>query len=120
VYHLLSIFSRRSLGNVPYLLTELGGDLRGGTVDRATIDQPTEDAIRVLANDLRNLPVLPLPVIVEDSSGQHYLILEGNKRFSAVALADSASLPPPCEALVGQTLLAWSQMLAAFSMVPAQ
>jgi hypothetical protein len=114
-----TIFSRRSLGNVPYLLTDLGGDLRAGTVDRATINQLTEDTIRALAADLGNLPALPLPVIVEDSSEQHYLILEGNKRFSAVALADSASLPPPCEALVGRTSLVWPQMLALFSMVPA-
>ncbi len=66
-----TICSRRNLGNVPYLLTELGGDVRAGTVDRATNDQPTEDTIRGLAADLGNLPALPLPVIVEDSSGQH-------------------------------------------------
>jgi len=113
-----TIFSCRNLGNVPYLLTELGRDVRAGSFNRATIDQPTEDTIRGLAADLGKLPALPLPVIVEDSSGQHYLTLEGNKRFSAVALADSASLPPLCEALVGWTLLAGPQMLGRLSMVP--
>src|SRR5260370_42548784 len=44
-----TIFSRRNLGNVPYLLTDLGSDLRSGRVDQATIDQKTEDTIRALA-----------------------------------------------------------------------
>lgn len=113
-----TLFSRRNLGNVPYLLTELGSDLRAGSVDRATIDQPTEDTIRALAADLGKLPSQPLPVIVEDDSGQHYLVLEGNKRFSAVALDDPAALPSPCEALVGRTPWTWPQMLALFGMVP--
>jgi hypothetical protein len=114
-----TIFSRRSLGNVPYLLTELGKNLRTDAVDRAKIDQSTENTIRALAADLTNLPAVPLPVIVEDCTGQNYLILEGNKRLSAVALADPAFPPPPREALVGRTSLSWPQMLAFFNMVPA-
>jgi len=114
-----TIFSRRNLGNVPYLLTDLGSDLRSGTVDRATIDQPTENTVRALAADLGNLPALPLPVIVEDNSGRHYLIPEGNKRLSAVAFADPADLPLPLEALLGRTSLDWPQMLGFFGMVAA-
>jgi hypothetical protein len=84
-----------------------------------TIDRKTEDTIRALADDLSNLPTLPLLVILEDNSGRNYLILEGNKRLSAVALADPAIAPPPCKALVGRTPLTWLQMLAFFNMVPA-
>jgi hypothetical protein len=113
-----TIFSRRDRGNVPYLLTELGSDLRAGKVDRQTIDQQTEGAIRSLAGVLANLPPLPLPVIVEDVSAQHYLILEGNRRFSAVAFVDPAALPAPCQALIGRSPTTWPQMLANFKMVP--
>lgn len=115
-----TIFSRRNFGNGPYLVSELGSDLRAGTVDRTTIDQATEDTIRAVAAHLKALPPLPLPIIVEDSSGQQYLVLEGNKRFAAAALANSSSRLPPCKALVGRTYLSWPQMLAFFGMVPAQ
>jgi hypothetical protein len=50
-------------------------------------------------------PRRPLPVVVEHCAGLHNPILEGNKRCSAVALADLADLPTPCEALVGRTSL---------------
>jgi hypothetical protein len=115
----LTIISRRNLGNMPYLLTDLGNDLRAGTVDRHTVNQPTEDAIRALAADPAHFPALPLPVIVEDNSGRYYLILEGNKRFSAVALADPVVLPQPVEALVGHAACTWPEMLAFFNMTPA-
>jgi len=103
---------------VPYLLTDLGADLRTGSIDHLTIDQKTEDAIEALAVDLPNLPAQPEPVIVEDSSGQHYLILEGNKRASAVAFVTAAALPRACDAYVGRSALTWAQLLAAFRMNP--
>jgi hypothetical protein len=112
------IAPRRDRANVPYLLSELANDLRGGTVSRQAIGPRTEAAIRGLAEDVLRLPLHPLPVVVEDRSGEHYLVLEGAKRFAAVALADPTILPPPCEALVGSSSLTWPEMLRLFGMVP--
>jgi hypothetical protein len=112
------ITSRRDRGNVPYLVTDLATDLRAGTVSRRAIDAGTEAAIRTFAQDVLRLPLYPLPVIVEDRSGGHYLVLDGTKRLSAVALADPAALPPPCEALAGTSRLGWPEMLGLFGMAP--
>lgn len=111
-----TIFSRRDRGNVPYLLADLVKDLREGTVSRLTIDETTENAIRSLARDVSAIPVSPLPVIIEASSAQNYLILEGNKRFGAIALADSNSQSLRLDAYIGRSTLRWPELLANYGM----
>ena len=101
---------------MPYLLADLVKDLREGTVSRLTIDETTENAIRSLARDVSAIPVSPLPVIIEASSAQHYLILEGNKRFGAIALADSSSQSLTLDAYIGRSTLSWAELLANYRM----
>ncbi len=116
---LFTILARRNRGKMPYLLADLVTDLRAGALDRATIDEQTEIAIRSLADDVGRVAAVPAPVIVEDSSGNHYLILDGNKRLSALALADSRRLPDAVEACVGRSVLTWGELLAHYNMNPA-
>lgn len=113
-----TIFSRRDRGRVPYLLADLANDLRSGSVSRLTINEATETVIRSLVRTAVSMPVTPPVVIVEDSSAQHYLILEGNKRLTAVLLADSTATPARLEAYVGHSALDWSQMCRLHSMEP--
>ncbi len=112
-----TIFSRRDCGCVPYLLADLVRDLRSGRVSRLTIDEVTETAIRSLVGSAVSMPAKPPFVVVEDSSAQHYLILEGNKRLTAVLLAH-ATPPPRLDAYVGHSTLDWSQMCHLHSMEP--
>jgi hypothetical protein len=114
-----TIFARRERGNVPYLLSDLASDLRDGTVSRLAIDTKTEEDIRSLASLTDSFPLTPLPVIVEDCTGKHCLILEGNKRFTALCLTDCAASIATLEIYVGHTTMTWSNMLAQFNMKEA-
>ncbi len=60
-----TIFARRNLGNVPYLLTDLGRDLQTTSVDRTMIDLPTESTIRALAADLVHTAMAKIIEIIE-------------------------------------------------------
>lgn len=114
-----TIFNRRDRNNIPYLLSDLAGDLRRGSVSRLTIDARTEEAIKALAENLNDLPLTPPPVLIEDASAQHYLVLEGNKRFCALALGAPRARQRAFEALVGCSSLTWSAILAQFGMTSA-
>lgn len=114
-----TIFSRRDQGRAPYLLADLAEDLRKGTLSRETIDDRTEREILSLVDTIPILPDSPPPVVIEDSSARHYLILEGNKRFAAAAFVDSGTALPKLEAYVGRSRLSWRQLLSLHSMEPA-
>lgn len=111
-----TIFARREQGKVPYLLSDLASDLKDGAVSRLTIDTETEEKIRSLARVslTGSFPLTPLPVIVEDCEGKHCLILDGNRRFTALCLTDRAATIVSLEAYVGHTIMSWSTMLAQF------
>lgn len=112
-----TIFSRRDRNNIPYLISDLAADLRQGSMSRSSIDEQTEGVIRALSQNLNGLPLTPLPVLVEDVSAQHYLVLEGNKRFCALALGAPYTSPRPLEAIVGCSRLTWTDMLRQFGMI---
>jgi len=111
-----TIFARREKGNVPYLLSDIASDLKNGAVSRLTIDIETERNIRSLASLKECIPLTPLPVIVEDCVGNHCLILEGNKRFTAFCLTERTATIATLNAYVGRTSMSWSNMLAQFKM----
>ncbi len=111
-----TIFSRREKGDVPYLLLDLVSDISSDAVSRLTIDERTESVIRSLANSIAGLPSTPFPVIVEDCAREHCLILEGNKRLTAAALADRDLSGWVLEAYIGRTSMSWQKMLAIFGM----
>lgn len=113
-----TIFSRHERGRSPYLLQEEANDLHNQSVDLQTINDETERNIRELAGLIGELPVNPRPVIVEDGTATHDLILEGNKRTTAVAYADS-QCPTSMRALIGHSSLTWRDMLARFGLNPS-
>ena len=110
-----TIFSRRDRGDIPYLLSALAADIERQEVHRATISSEVEASIRILARLGPSSFDGPTPVIVE-ADGE-CLILEGNKRFVALALMPSrqeAIVP----AWVGGSTLRWDQLVALYNMRP--
>lgn len=110
-----TVFSRRDRGGVPYALTDLANDLRSGQVSRTTIDEDTEAAIHNLASGA-TLPEYPQPVLIRDEDKSHCLILEGNKRLTAVSLNPERWQSVTMRALIGETLMSWSDILGCLGM----
>ena len=113
-----TIFSRVDRGATPYRLSELASDLDNGIASELTIDAPTRSAIHSLLRVAERMPPRPMVVIVEDTSGSRYLILEGNKRCAAAALARDVLLPT-LPAYVGHSQLNWEDILKNHGMIAA-
>lgn len=114
--NLYTIFSRRDSGCIPYLVSDLSGDLLNSSVSRQTINIETEKQILSMRATLESLFVNGTKsIIVECSESTNYLILEGNKRITALHM-NQDEFTEPINTHVGKTLLSWQSMLALHEM----
>jgi CheY-like chemotaxis protein len=104
-------------GCPPYLLWELAHDLRCGTVDSRSINRDVELRIRSLAS-APAFSEQPAPVIVESAPGTAYLILDGNKRLTALALTDTLDRRKALRVWMGHSALPWGSLLSCYEMQP--
>ncbi|MES9828210.1 MAG: hypothetical protein ABW201_08095 [Candidatus Thiodiazotropha sp.] len=114
--NLYTIFSKRSLENIPYLVSDLSKDLAEYSVCRQTINEETERNILDIRNNLNSaFDKKNKPIIIECSESSYYLILEGNKRITAMHMNKDVFFNP-IQAYVGKTSLQWHCMLALHGM----
>jgi ActR/RegA family two-component response regulator len=114
-----TIFCRTDRQDTPYLLRELAHDLRMRAVERGTISEEIEQQIRSFAAHKECPPESPEPVIVEDGYGSCYLILDGNKRLTALALNDMLRRKERLRVWMGHSGLPWASLLSCYEMRPA-
>lgn len=114
--NLYTIFSRRDLNNIPYLVSDLSRDLAKNTVCRQTINEETEKNILDIKSNLEFVfDNKNKPIIIECSENSFYLILEGNKRITSMHMNKDIFFNP-IQAYVGKTSLQWRSMLALHGM----
>jgi CheY-like chemotaxis protein len=112
-----TIFRRPEKQGSPYLLWELAHDVRRGAVSRNTISEAVEQRIRALAHEVPQ--ERPEPVILEDGSGSHYMILDGNTRLAALALNDSLRRKDRLHVWMGRSRFPWASLLSCYEMQPS-
>ena len=108
--YVFTVWRRDDKGGVPYSITELAEDLERGQVDRRSISQEVESAIWHFAS-VDCVPATPMPVVIEDCTGRHMLVLEGNRRLSGLVLGRKAS-QRAIQVYAGHTWLPWWAMLS--------